>query len=537
MDAEVICNRFDSLVNARRSQDNLMQDIGRLVTPYRAEFYKPLTSSNEVQWYRGEVFDATAVANCNLLASKMHTNLTSPTVPWFDLTFRDDALNETKVAKEWLQDTVGRARQALQESDFNTEIAEIYLDLVAFGTSLLMLEEKDDVEWKGIDFSALPVQDSYFEMGGDNLPSRVYRKIRMTKLQIEERFDIPDDFAWPQNEDEKNVDTRYDIIFCVYYRDRDKEVTGIMKPEDRPVGYKYVFKARKHQLEEGGYYQYPAMVVRWQKCAGTDWGFSPSMVAMPDIRQLNEVVAQNAEARSKHIDPPLKTTSRGIIEDTDIGPGALIMVEEMDELAPLYPPIDMRPGIEEQERLQEALGRYYYLDMLQMKESPAMTATEVRVRYEEIMSMMAPTLGRLQNDLLKPLIEIVVTLLNRKGRLSEMPTELAGADLDIVFTSPLARAQKGDMARGLEIWMGNVLMWAEANPAVLDIPDMDMVARMDAELNGVPAKATRDQAEVNAGREARAEQEQAMQQLQMAEQAGGAIEKAGKGAQALQVVE
>lgn len=535
MDAETIVKRFDSLVSARRTQDNLMQEIAYLVVPFRAEFYKPLSSSAEVQWYRNSIFDSTAPNACTLLASKIHTNLTSPAIRWFELRFRSDELNENNEAKEWLEDSGDRLWQSLQESDFNTEAAEVYLDLVSFGTSVVMAEENNDLEWEGMDFTAMPIMDTHFEMGGDKKPSRIYRKIRYTHLQLEERFGIePDE---PVGDGESSVDRKHDVIFCVYHRDRDMEVKGPLPPERRPCGYKYILKEDQRELEEGGYYQYPGMVVRWQKAAGSDWGFSPSMVMLSDIKQLNEVVAQTSESRAKAIDPPYFTTSRGVIGDFDFVPGALVDVEDIDQVAPMIPHARFDQAEAEINRLQESVQRGYHIDLLQMKESPQMTATEVRVRYEEIMSMMAPTLGRLQNDFLKPLIEIIFKVMHRKGQLEEMPESIDGEDLDIEFVGPLARAQKGDVATGIEMWLGAIAGMAEVFPQALDIPDVDMAIRLLADLNGVPTKATQDSNTVETIRAQRAAQEEQMRQAQIMQEAGAGLKATGEGAAALKAVE
>ena len=54
------------------------------------------------------------------------------------------------------------------------------------------------------------------------------------------------------------------------------------------------------------------------------------MVCLSDIKQLNETVAMTSEARAKEIDPPMKTTQRGLIGDLDASAGGLTMVQDMD---------------------------------------------------------------------------------------------------------------------------------------------------------------------------------------------------------------
>jgi hypothetical protein len=260
------------------------------------------------------------------------------------------------------------------------------------------------------------------------------------------------------------------------------------------------------------------------------------MVMLSDIKQLNEVVAQTSESRAKAIDPPLLTTSRGVIGDTELVPGALIDVEDIDEVKPLIPHARFDQADAEIQRLQDSVNRGYFRDMLQLKESPQMTATEVRIRYEEIMSMMSPTLGRLQNDFLKPLIENLFLIMLRNGRFQQPPAFLQDTDLDIEFTGPLARAQKADVSHGLEMWLGSIAGLAEVFPEMMDVPDPDVSARLLADLNGVPAKATRDQAEVQQMRDERKQQQEEMMALEKAQMAGDAMDSAGKGAQQLKAV-
>ena len=49
-----------------------------------------------------------------------------------------------------------------------------------------------------------------------------------------------------------------------------------------------------------------------------------------------------------------------------------------------------------------------------MQDGPQMTATEVIQRNEEKMRLLGPVLGRLQSELLKPLIDRVFAILLKK---------------------------------------------------------------------------------------------------------------------------
>jgi hypothetical protein len=326
-------------------------------------------------------------------------------------------------------------------------------------------------------------------------------------------------------------DEKHEIIFCVYERrkvDEDEEIARLA-PEARPFGYKYVLHRTADVLEEGGYYEMPAFVARWKKVSGSSWGHSPAFIALSDILQLNELVANTSEARAKAIDPPMMTTERGIISDLDLNPGGLTMVTAMDELAPLLQGTRFDQADIEREHLQENIRGVYFIDKLELKESPAMTATEVMVRYERMQRQFAPTLGRLQADLLDPLIEMTYRTLERNGRLPAPPQNLGNQLLDIEYTGPIPRAQKNEQAQAVSLWIGELAGLAQVIPDILDVPDSDKVARELAVDRGVPVKLMRNENEVRQIRRQREEQQQAMRQFELLQGAGEAMQSIGEG--------
>ena len=533
MDGITIRQRFDALESQRKTLDDTFQTIEKFVVPYRGEFFKPLSSMLEVEWRRRYIFDSTAVVSCDTLASKIHTNLTSPSIRWFELRFRDETLNDMQDAKEWLEGVQNNIWQALLESDFNMEIAEAYLDLCSFGTAVVFEEELNEEKWEGLAFTTIPVRDAYFEMGADDNVLRVYRRLQYTILQLTDKF--PDynfeHLAKVREGDEgTNVDEKFDVVFCVYKReDVDDEVTGSRKPTARPYGYKYILHRDSEQLEEGGYYQMPAFVVRWKKVSGSMWGHSPAFICLSDILQLNEVVQSTSEARIKEVDPPMKTTERGLLSDLDLTDAGLTVVMEMDELDRLLPPNPMAWSDVEIERLQNSIKETFFINKLDLKESPAMTATEVLARLQQMMEMFAPTLGRLQADLLDPLIQTTYSILGRTGQLPKPPEGLLNADLDIEYTGPIPRAQKNERAQSISMWIGELAQLAQIIPQIIDVADDDAIARGLGYDRGVPAKMMRTEGEVKAIRTERAEAQQKQQEMELLQGAGKAAKDLAQG--------
>lgn len=541
MKGNEIVERFNALKSNRSTLDTVLQQIEEVVVPYRGEFYKDMSNEASVNWKRTGLYDNTAGISCNLLASQMHGNLTSPVTKWFGLTFRDPDTKDDHAAVEWLEDAESKVWQTLQESNFDTAAPEMYLDIGGFGTSIVTMEDIDDLTWKGVNFNTMPVMDTYFESDQDGMPFRIYRHLRYTLLELDDTFDLPKSMR-PKNRENTSVDQTEDVIFVIYKEPENSEYQGKpMAPTLRPVQWRYVhketgkiLKKKGSKIAAGGYYDFPGMTIRWQKTAGSRWGYSPAMIMLADIRQLNTMQYMIDEAWAKAIDPPMMAEDTAVVGDLDNVPGGLTIVSTMDALKPLYPASAFNVGYEGIDRKQESIRAGFFVDKLELKDSPQMTAYEVQVRYERMLRLLAPTLGRLKTDFLMPVVQGIFNRLLRMGQLDDLPESMVDAELDIEFTGPLPRALKGEIADGMERWLLGMSQQLEINPESIDIVDFDQYNRTLAEQRGVPADSLKTQDEVIAVREERAEQMKAQQEIAQVQAAGEAAKAVGEGGQAVQ---
>jgi hypothetical protein len=178
-----------------------------------------------------------------------------------------------------------------------------------------------------------------------------------------------------------------------------------------------------------------------------------------------------------------------------------------------------------EEQRRDSIRAVFYVNQLMMQDGPQMTATEVIQRNEEKMRLLGPVLGRLQSELLKPLIDRVFAILLRNDMLPPAPEFLSGRDIEIEYVSPLAKAQKSSelqsIMRAIEI-LGSL---ANISP-VFDYVNFDNLVKHLADIVGMPQKLLKSQNQVNAEREqaaAQAAEQQQMAQMQQVAQAGGDI--------------
>lgn len=498
MDASDIVKRFDMLVSQRKTVEDVWDVINKLVVPFRGDFFRDISSEHAVTWRDNrEIFDSTAVDAAGTLAASIHGSLTSPAIRWFELAFRSEILNDDKESRQWLEEAAHKCFLALQDSNFNLEANETYIDLVSYGTSMIIEEvEEKNGKFQKLNFQSVPVEETWFEQDHTGQANRSYRRYMWTVDQMATKFGVD---ALPESMQKmvlnpQSMDKKYRVILCIYPRDdkKDADVSKVLAPKERPWGMKHVLHKDSFELgEEGGYYENPAFIPRWRKTSKSMWGHGPAMIALPDILTINQLVELILKSTEKVVDPPTKVTERGLLSDLDLEPAGMTVVRTMDSMMPYESGARFDVSQLQREQLKQAIRSIFYVDQLELKESPAMTATEVQTRYELMQRLLGPTLGRLQSDYLDPLVQRTFNILYRAGQFGELPaaiTENNEGELDIIYTGPLVRAQRADIAQGVSRWVASLAELGAIVPEVLDIPNWDEIGKELGSLEGVPAK-------------------------------------------------
>ena len=542
MKGQEIVSRFEALKANRKTLDRQLQDIERYVIPFRGEFYNDNSLEQSQDWQRVNYYDATAGVSANLLASQMMGNLTSSVSKWFGLTFRGDDYDDDQPAKEWLESVEDLVWQTIQESNFDTAAPEMYLDISSFGTSIMTMEDVNDLVWKGVTFNTMPLMSCYFESQQDGLPFRIFRLLKYTSIEFDDTFDLPRDLK-AKNKEESDVSPNIDVIYCIYKEPENDSTKPVLAPKLRPTQWRYIHRDTGKELKkkgmatpEGGFYDFPGMTIRWQKVAGARWGFSPALTMLSNIKSLNTKQYMMEEAWAKAIDPPMKAQELAVLGDLDNVPGGLTITTNPDALQPLYPISSFNVGYEGIDRAVQQIREGFFVDKLELPDQRQMTAYEVQIRYERMLRLLAPTLGRLKTDFLMPVVQGVYHRLQRMGQLPEMPETVREANLDIEFTGPLPRAMKGEIGDGMERWLMGIIQQAQ-DPrlgASLDIVDFDEYNNKMAEFRGVPASVLKSETEIEEVREQREQQEAVQRNVIAAQEAGKAAQEVGKGGQAIQ---
>lgn len=507
----IILKRYEKLKSARMNWDAHWEDIANFIIPKKDNIYGFVTKGDKKH---NMLFDGTSIHVNELLASALHGLLTNPSIQFFDFTTRDadvDGIDEVMV---WKQLIVRKIHQVLANSNFHTEIHEIFLDLGSFGTGLLRISE-DDLTL--VRFDSKPIYEAYIQENNLGIIDTVYRKFKWTAKQIVEEFG---EEKTPKSVTDKLIVApaeEFEIIHAVGPRDNalSEKQAGSENPKGFPFASFHVLVKDGTVLKESGFREFPYAVPRWSKISGEIYGRSPGMKALPDIRMLNQVMKTTIRAAQNVIAPPLMVPDDGAGRPVNMRPNGInyYRAGTQDRIAPIVTNgrIDLGEAMAEQIRMR--VRQAFFIDQLQLNEGPQMTATEVVQRTEEKVRLLAPILSRLNAELLSPLVERVYGILLRKGEIPEPPQEIAGRNLEVVFSSTIAKAQKSAELETITRLIQTTAPILQAQPESMDNFDGDGTLRYVGQVLNAPTELFRTKREVKKIREGR------QQQAQQAEQA------------------
>ena len=512
---DYIRKRLDKLEADRGTWESHWQEILDYVMPRKAEITF-LRSRGEK---RTEVlFDSTAITANNLLAASLQGTLTSPSLPWFSLKLRDDDANKIRDIQIWLEDTARRMYAVFNESNFNTEVHEMYLDLCSVGTSAIFVEEANEGFLQGgLHFNTLHIAEYFIQENSTGRVDTLYRKYKMTARQAVQEFGEDNVGTKIKEALKAKPDTQFNFIHAVEPTADYERATGKAKTK-LPFHSCHVCFEDKMVVRTGGYNEFPYLVPRWSKATGEIFGRSPSYNALPDIKTLNKAVEIGLKAWAKAIDPPLLVTDDGVIGRVRMTPAGITVVRSDTAIKPLQIGSNWQITDLKENQLRTAIRQAYYSDQLQLQEGPQMTATEVQVRYELMQRLLGPTLGRFQTEFLNPLIERVFGIMMRADALMPRPEAMSGMNMDIEYVGPLARSQRMEEAVAVERLYQLAMQVVQVDPTVMDVINHEQAIRMRATLLGVPKTVLRGEDEVAEIREQRAAAQQQAQEQAMAQQ-------------------
>lgn len=492
---EHLRRHFDQLQNSveRKQVDRHCEDIAEVISPRKVGFVGHRTPGEKRMTL---VLDSTGMQANEMLAAGMHGMATNPASRWFSMRMVGERvpsnpmpeglhnlklaaeagdpeaaailqqemanydpgdlvdINELPEVQKWMSDVeeIMWQRMYAPGTNITPVLHEAYLDLGAFGTAIIFVGQSLDEK---LLFQDRSLAECYI---AENVDGRVDVVFRCTEYTVRQMLQMRASDGWKLSDDvimmanQGRYEDKVKVIHAVYPRDskdRDPDAKNALNMEFASCYFEH---ETAQLLEESGFPEFPYLVVRWSKYSGEVYGRSPGMMALPDVKMLQAMELTKIKLMQKAADPPMWLKDDGIVGQTRTVPGGINYWRGNPNEGVMLQPVSIQ-GLQalaqDQIQLRERILRTFFADLMRMSERPNMTATEVMQRTQEMLRLFGPVLGRLESEMLGPLIERVFGILTRMNLIPPPPKVLEGRDFTVEYVSPIASAQKQTLANNV----------------------------------------------------------------------------------------
>jgi hypothetical protein len=477
-----IVKRYDELNGIKQNFMTHWQEIVDYMMPYRQGI---VTESSTGIKKMDKIFDSSPIYAQFLFAAELHSIMTNPSAQWFSIGMKEDALNNIPEVQSWRYETARAMFKTLNNSNFATQVNEGYLDYGGFGIFIMFIgEDGEDIVY----FNTMNLGEVVVGEDNRGRVDTFMRQYNYTARQAVQEFGIDKVSEEIQKAAETQPEKPFKFIHAVFPR-KDRNIKSKLSSQ-MPIASIYMERQGLNIVSDKGFQEFPVVAPRFSVATGEVYGRGPGMIALPDVKQLNQMEEDMMRAAQKKIDPPILYAKDSFTGPVRFVPGGTSIVRGTsvaDKMAPFPVPGDLGYGEKLGEIKREQIGRTFFKDLIQVVRADRMTASEYMGRAEDKWRLMGPMLGRTQSEFLKPLIHRVFGIMSRSGELPPIPKILQGRDYHVQFVSPLAQAQRLSEAQGISRTMELAMPVMQFKPEIADNWDWDAVFRLVSEVNSVPA--------------------------------------------------
>jgi len=378
---------------------------------------------------------------------------------------------------------------------------------LALGTGVLHVEEGDAIN--PVNFTALPLPHVVLDVGPDDRIDHVYRErdIRYSDIKIL----YPKATINPRlaNQMLANPDGRTKVleVICRNYTKPNEDAYYCIIFD---INTKCLLKYEEYK----GTGSNPFICFRWSKDPGAVYGRGPLINALSAIKTTNltiELILENAQMAISGV---YQMDDDGVINPDTINlvPGTVI--PKAPNSAGLQPvkaagSFDVANLILSDMRMN--IKRALYNDMLGNPDRTPASATEIAERMADLSRRIGSAFGRLQAELVQPVLQRVVYILKKQGRI-KVPV-INGRQIKVRSVSPLSQAQSNQDITSINRFLE--MVGVRFGPELVNVLiNSEETAVYLAKKFGIPDYLLRDLEE----RKAIVQMAQQMQQQQMQQQ-------------------
>lgn len=310
---------------------------------------------------------------------------------------------------------------------------------------------------------------------------------------------------------------------------------GTIYYPDESSGQKYCYFVMDMESKKDIVYRKQA-ISRWipfrfAVSPGEVWGEGPILQILDTIRIANKIVEMDLLNAGLKISRPLFVNGSKVLNPNNIKmePGSIIHVNDTAPGQLPIVPLDIAGDFNfdqvtlhsYQSEIRDAL----FADPLGPAERPNQSATETSIRQQNWIKKSSSSIGRLSNELLRPLILKSCVLMQEQGFMPKdfhidpytLNMTIKGMNLDIDFLSPLASLEDQKEAQNFLQFNQEMqsIMGPELSIAALN---MEKVPQYLADKMNVKSSLVKNSQEIQAIQQEAAQTQHQMMEQQQAEQ-------------------
>jgi len=516
---DILERQASALISARQPHEDTFKECFDHSWPLRSHGLAGDTIDAQTgQRKRADLLDSTSTDSGNVLVAGTIGGMTPANARWFGLS----ASGVSEEAEAWLDEAATVVWENIHQANFDATAPEMMTDVIGCGWGALYIDTDRDAG--GMSFEWWPVGGVYVastKPGG--MVDVVLRCYELTAEQCVNAFGENMVSETVRKLAQDKPDERVKLRWLIYPR-RDRR-PGNRFANNLPIASCTWEADSKKLVRESGYHEMPVIVPRWSLLPNSSYAIGPVFDALPDIKQLNDLVFSENAAVDLAVSGMWIAEDDGVLNPrtVKVGPRKVIVANSVDSMKSLLTGADFNVSFTKKADLQGAIRRTLMADQLQPPQDPRMTATEWLGRMALLRQLLGPRFGRLQAEWLQPMVARCFGLALREGALGQMPDELRTRAASIQYISPLARSQKLEEVNAMDRYEADLMASAQLRPDALDLYDWDAAKREKAKLLGVPLKLLRDARDVAQMRDERNRAVQAQQQQAMQQQAATAM--------------
>lgn len=521
-------SRYKQLAQARKPWESVWKELARFINPKRINWDDDTSDTRQAEIAK-EVYSSTAISALDLMCNGLIGYLISRTTPWLKLQAEDTRLMQFSEVRQYFQDCEEQLYSEFNRSNFYDIMSEIFHDAGSLGTACIHVDE--DLTRDRVNYTARHLKEVYLADDRYGVVDTVIRRYTMTAKQIIEEFRAKTgagegnmlDEAWIDENKERPY-KKFAVLHAIY--PRKERYMGRDDNLNKRYASIYVLENNDRLLRNTGLDEMCDIVWRWDKNTDEVYGRSPGWTALADVKRDNRVTKDLMRLAEYTVNPAVQYPGR-IEYRLSLMPGGKNPYRDPNELIQPIKLGDYPVGNDREERLTKAIKDTFFVDFfLGLQEiQKTMTVPEVMERQSEKATVLSAAVGRINSELLDPLIDKTFAMAMEAGRMPEPPDVLYeyGTRVRYEYIGPLAQILKRNFAtQGVRRSLDSLMPYVQIWPEVTDLIDSDALAKELMISSGMPEKIIRKDDAVAQIRQQRAMQQNAMMKQQALETMGRA---------------